>query len=173
MAVAAIALGVARGSAELFGVSFALGAFFAGVVFNESDLSHRAAKDLQLLQDAFAVLFFVAVGMLFYPAIIPREPWRVLAVLGIIVAGKFLASLSIVLMFRRTSVTAIRTSANLAQIGEFSFILAELGTGLKLPPEEGRSLILAGALFSITINPLLVGAVDRWQAARVPRLLAA
>ena len=164
LAATAIALGVAYGSAELFGVSFALGAFFAGVVVNESDLSHRAAKDLQPLQDAFAVLFFVAVGMLFDPAILVREPVRVLEVLGVIVLGKFFAALVIVRLFQRPGSTALRISASLAQIGEFSFILAELGIGLKLLPEEGRSLILAGALFSITVNPLLTALIDRLQA---------
>lgn len=168
LAVTAIALGVAYGSAELFGVSFALGAFFAGIVVNESDLSHRAAKDLQPLQDAFAVLFFVAVGMLFDPGILLREPLRVLAVVGIIVIGKFLAAMVIVLVFRRTVATALRISASLAQIGEFSFILAELGIGLKLLPEEGRSLLLAGALFSITVNPLVIALADRLQPSRPP-----
>ena len=173
LAVTAIALGVAYGSAELFGVSFALGAFFAGIVVNESDLSHRAAKDLQPLQDAFAVLFFVAVGMLFDPRILLQEPWRVLAVVAIVVAGKFLAAMIIVLAFRRTVSTALRISVSLAQIGEFSFILAELGIGLKLLPEEGRSLVLAGALFSITINPLIVALADRLHLPSQPAAVAA
>jgi len=155
LAVVALALGVAFGSAKLFGVSFALGAFFAGVVINESDLSHRAATDLQPLQDAFGVLFFVAVGMLFDPMILVRQPWEVLAVVGIIVIGKSLAAFGIVLALRRPLKTALTVSAGLAQIGEFSFILAALGLDLGLLPAEGQHLILAGALLSITLNPLV------------------
>jgi CPA2 family monovalent cation:H+ antiporter-2 len=153
--VIALALGVAFGSARLFGVSFALGAFFAGVVVNESDLSHRAAADLQPLQDAFAVLFFVAVGMLFDPSVLLRQPLHVLAVLSIIVVGKSLAALLIVLAFRHPLDTALTVSAALAQIGEFSFILAGLGVNLGLLPVDGQNLILAGALLSITLNPLV------------------
>jgi CPA2 family monovalent cation:H+ antiporter-2 len=155
VAVVAMSMGVAFGSAKLFGVSFALGAFFAGVVINESHHSHRAASDLQPLQDAFGVLFFVAVGMLFDPLILVRHPWQVLAVLGIIVVGKSLAALGIVLILRRPWRTALMVAASLAQIGEFSFILAALGQSLGLLPEEGHHLILAGALLSITLNPLL------------------
>jgi CPA2 family monovalent cation:H+ antiporter-2 len=155
LAVVALALGVAFGSAKLFDVSFALGAFFAGVVINECDFSHRAATDLQPLQDAFGVLFFVAVGMLFDPMILVRQPWQVLAVLGIIVLGKSLAAFAIVLALRRPLKTALIVSAGLAQIGEFSFILAALGMELHLLPSEGQHLILAGALLSITLNPLV------------------
>jgi CPA2 family monovalent cation:H+ antiporter-2 len=158
LAVIALALGVAFGSAKLFGVSFALGAFFAGMVINESDLSHRAAKDLQPLQDAFAVLFFVAVGMLFDPSILIREPLQVLAVLAIIVIGKSLAAFGIVLVLRRPIRTALIVSAALAQIGEFSFILAGLGVSFGLLPAEGLNLILAGALLSITLNPAVFNA---------------
>jgi CPA2 family monovalent cation:H+ antiporter-2 len=154
LAVVALALGVAFGSAKLFGVSFALGAFFAGVVINECDLSHRAAHDLQPLQDAFGVLFFVAVGMLFDPAILVRQPLQVLAVLGIIMLGKSLAAFGLVLALGRPFSTALTVSAALAQIGEFSFILATLGIGLGLLSPEGQHLILAGALLSITLNPL-------------------
>ena len=161
LAVVALALGVAFGSAKLFGVSFALGAFFAGVVINECDLSHRAAKDLQPLQDAFGVLFFVAVGMLFDPAILVRQPLQVLAVVAIIVVGKSLAAFGIVLALRRPLSTALLVSASLAQIGEFSFILATLGIGLGLLPPEGQHLILAGALLSITLNPLFFYLVSR------------
>jgi monovalent cation:H+ antiporter-2, CPA2 family len=161
LAVVALALGVAYGSAILFGISFALGAFFAGVVINQSDLSHRAAAGLQSLQDAFGVLFFVAVGMLFDPMILVRHPWQVLCVVAIIVVGKSLAALGIVLALRRPLVTALMVSAALAQIGEFSFILAALGVGLGLISAEAQSLILAGALLSITLNPLVFYAASR------------
>jgi monovalent cation:H+ antiporter-2, CPA2 family len=158
LAVIALALGVAFGSAKLFGVSFALGAFFAGVVVNESDLSHRAAKDLQPLQDAFTVLFFVAVGMLFDPSILIRQPLQVLAVLGIVVIGKSLAAFGIVRVLGGSTRTALIVSAALAQIGEFSFILAGLGVNLRLLPAEGLNLIVAGALLSITFNPAVFSA---------------
>ena len=161
LAVLAIALGIAYGSAELFGVSFALGAFFAGVVLSESDFSHRAAADSLPLQDAFAVLFFVSVGMLFDPSILVREPLAVLAVLLVIVVGKSVAAFAIVLAFGYPLATALTVSASLAQIGEFSFILAGLGIALGLLPPEGRDLILAGALLSITLNPLVFAGVDR------------
>jgi CPA2 family monovalent cation:H+ antiporter-2 len=163
LAVIALALGVAFGSAQLFGVSFALGAFFAGVVINESEFSQRAAADLQPFQDAFSVLFFVAVGMLFDPAILVEKPLRVVAVLAIIVIGKSLAALGIVLILGYRLSTALTVSASLAQIGEFSFILAGLGISLGLLPPEGQNLILAGAIFSITLNPLLFQAVSRLQ----------
>ncbi len=166
LAVVALALGVAFGSAQIFGVSFALGAFFAGVVINESDLSHRAASDLQPLQDAFAVLFFVAVGMLFDPTILTRQPLQVLTVLAIIVVGKSLAALGIVLVLRYPLGTALTVSAALAQIGEFSFILAGLGVRLKLLPPEGHNLILAGALLSITLNPLAFHLVSKLRPAQ-------
>ena len=158
LAVIALALGVAFGSAKLFGVSFALGAFFAGVVVNESDLSHRAAKDLQPLQNAFTVLFFVAVGMLFDPSILIRQPLQVLAVLAIIVIGKSLAAFGIVRVLGGSIRTALIVSAALAQIGEFSFILAGLGVNLRLLPAEGLNLIVAGALLSITFNPAVFSA---------------
>ena len=158
LAVIALAVGVAFGSAKLFGVSFALGAFFAGVVVNESDLSHRAAKDLQPLQDAFTVLFFVAVGMLFDPSILVRQPLQVLAVLAIVVIGKSLAACGIVRALGGSMRTALIVSAALAQIGEFSFILAGLGVNLRLLPAEGLNLIVAGALLSITFNPAVFSA---------------
>ncbi len=161
LTVAAIALGVAYGSAELFGVSFALGAFIAGMVVNGSDLSHRAARDLQPLQDAFGVLFFVAVGMLFDPAILVQQPIRVLAVVAVIMVGKSLVAFALVLCFRYTLGAALTVAASLAQIGEFSFILGELGVSLRLLPKEGLSLIVAGALISITLNPLAF-ALDAW-----------
>jgi len=158
LAVVALALGVAFGSAKLFGVSFALGAFFAGVVVNESDLSHRAARELQPLQDAFTVLFFVAVGMLFDPSILIRQPLRVLAVLAIVVIGKSLAAFGIVRALRGSTRTALVVSAALAQIGEFSFILSGLGVKLGLVPAEELNLIVAGALLSITFNPAVFSA---------------
>jgi CPA2 family monovalent cation:H+ antiporter-2 len=164
LCVVASALGIAFGSAELFGVSFALGAFFAGVVMNESDLSQRAATESLPLRDAFAVLFFVSVGMLFDPGILIRAPLQVLAVLAIIVIGKSVAAFLIVLAFRYPLNTALTVSASLAQIGEFSFILAGLGVSLGLLPEEGQSLVLAGALLSIALNPLVFHAVEPAQA---------
>jgi len=166
LAVAALGLGVAYGSAQLFGVSFALGAFIAGVVINESDLSHRASTDLQPLQDAFTVLFFFAVGMLFDPSILLRQPLRVLAVLAIVVIGKSLATFGIVRVLRYPVSTALTVSAALAQIGEFSFILAGLGISLGLLPPEGLNLILASAMLSIMLNPLVFHVVARWQPIR-------
>ena len=165
LAVAAIALGVAYGSAELFGVSFALGAFIAGMVVNGSDLSHRAARELQPLQDAFGVLFFVAVGMLFDPAILLEHPGQVLAVVAVIIVGKSLVAFTLVLALRYPLSAALTIAASLAQIGEFSFILGELGLSLRLLPKEGLSLIVAGALISITLNPS-VFALDAWLGRR-------
>lgn len=161
LAVLAIALGVAFGAANLFGVSLALGAFFAGMVMSESELSHQAAEESLPLRDAFSVLFFVSVGMLFDPASLIESPLPVLATLLIIVFGKSIAAFLIVILFKHPRSTALTISASLAQIGEFSFILAELGVGLNLLPEQGRDLILAGAIMSILINPLLFAAVDR------------
>ena len=155
LAAVALALGVAFGSAKLFDVSYALGAFFAGVVINESDVSKRAARDLQPLEDIFAVLFFVSVGMLFDPSILLRDPLHVLAVFGIIVVGKSAAAAAIVLALRYPLDTALTVSASLAQIGEFSFILGGLGMSLGLLPPEGYNLILAGALLSIILNPFI------------------
>jgi CPA2 family monovalent cation:H+ antiporter-2 len=163
LCVIAAAVGIAYGSAELFGVSFALGAFFAGMVMRESALSHRAASESLPLRDAFSVLFFVSVGMLFDPQVLVREPLRVLVVLAVIVLGKSLAAFLLVLAFRYPLNTALTVSASLAQIGEFSFILAGLGVSLRLLPAEGQSLILAGAILSIAINPLLFHAVEPLQ----------
>jgi CPA2 family monovalent cation:H+ antiporter-2 len=174
LAVLAIAMGIAYGSAELFDVSFALGAFFAGVLLSESELSHQAAADSLPLQDAFAVLFFVSVGMLFDPTIVVRDPLAVLAVLLAIVVGKSVAAFLIVLLFRYPVATALTVSASLAQIGEFSFILAAMGVSLGLLPPEGRDLVLAGALISITLNPFVfatITPVTRWVRAR-PALYA-
>ena len=161
LAVLAIALGIAYGSAELFGVSFALGAFFAGVVLAETDFSHRAAADSLPLQDAFAVLFFVSVGMLFDPSIVVREPAATLTVLGVILVAKTVAAFGIVIAFGYQMQTALLVSASLAQIGEFSFILAGLGVQLGLLPTEGRDLILAGAILSIMANSAVFAATAR------------
>jgi monovalent cation:H+ antiporter-2, CPA2 family len=174
LAVLAAALGIAYGSAQLFGVSLALGAFFAGVVLSESDLSHQAAADSLPFRDAFAVLFFVSVGMLFDPSILVQEPLRILAVLLVIVVVKSLAAVAVVWVFRYPAAITLAVAAGLAQIGEFSFILAGLGVALGLLPPEGRDLILAGALLSITLNPLAFTAAGRmagWLRAR-PALLA-
>jgi len=173
LSVLACALGIAFGAALLFDVSFALGAFFAGVIMNESDLSHDAAQRSLPFQDAFAVLFFVAIGMLFDPRIIFDAPWALLATVLIIIVGKSLAAFLIVLAFRRPLTTALTVAASLAQIGEFSFILAGLGVSFGLLPPEGRDLILAGAFISITLNPLLfrmLEPVENWLRDR-PDLL--
>ena len=169
LAVLAIALGVAFGAAQLFGVSFALGAFFAGMLLNESKLSHEAASDSLPLRDAFAVLFFVSVGMLFDPKILVQQPIPVIATFLIIVLGKSIAAWGIVKAFRHPTGTSLTIAASLAQIGEFSFILAGLGVGLKILPTEGQDLILAGALLSIVVNPLIFVALDRWQAREAAR----
>ncbi|MGY8564272.1 YbaL family putative K(+) efflux transporter [Stenotrophomonas rhizophila] len=162
LSVLAIALGVAFGSAMLFGVSFALGAFFAGMLLNESELSHKAANDSLPLRDAFAVLFFVSVGMLFNPAILIEHPWQVLATAAIIMFGKSAAAFFIVRAFGHPNGTALTISASLAQIGEFAFIIAGLGVSLKILPPTGQALVLAGALISIMLNPLVFGLLDRW-----------
>ncbi len=169
LCVIAAALGIAYGAAALFGVSFALGAFFAGMVLRESDLSHRAAEESLPLRDAFAVLFFVSVGMLFDPRMLIDDPLRIMAVVVIIIIGKSLAAFAIVLAFRYPLNTALAVSASLAQIGEFSFILAGLGVALKLLPVEGQNLILAGAVISIALNPLVFSLIDplcKWIQSR-------
>ncbi len=163
LCVIAAALGIAYGSAALFGVSFALGAFFAGMVLRESSLSHRAAEESLPLRDAFSVLFFVSVGMLFDPMMLINEPLRVLVVVAIIILGKTLAAFLIVIAFRYPLNTSLTVSASLAQIGEFSFILAGLGVSLKLLPPEGQNLILAGAVISIALNPLVFSAIEPLQ----------
>jgi len=157
----ALALGTAYGAAYLFGVSFALGAFFAGVVVNSSDKSHRAAADLQPLQDVFTVLFFVGVGMLFDPTILFEEPLRVAAVVAVIVLGKSLVAVLIVRLLGGTRGAAIEVAAALAQIGEFSFILGALGKSLGMLSDHGYSLILAGALLSIVLNPFVFAYAGR------------
>lgn len=164
LSVIAVAIGIAYGSAMLFGVSFALGAFFAGMVMRESDLSHRAAHESLPLRDAFSVLFFVSVGMLFDPDVLIEQPFHVVATLGIIIIVKSLAAFLLVLAFRYPLNTALTVSASLAQIGEFSFILAGLGVSLGLLPVEAQSLILAGAFISITLNPLVFKLIEPAQA---------
>ncbi|MDR6216031.1 YbaL family putative K(+) efflux transporter [Paracidovorax wautersii] len=169
LCVVAAAVSIAFGSAALFGVSFALGAFFAGMVMRESEFSHRAAQESLPLRDAFAVLFFVSVGMLFNPWVLVERPLQVLAVVAIIIFGKTLAAAALVLAFRYPLNTALTVSASLAQIGEFSFILVGLGASLGLLPPEGASLVLAGALISIALNPLLFRAIaplQDWLRAR-------
>ena len=165
LCVVAAAVGIAYGSSELFGVSFALGAFFAGMVLRESELSHRAAEETLPLRDAFSVLFFVSVGMLFDPDVLVQSPMQVLAVTAIIIFGKSIAAFVLVLALRYPLNTALTVSASLAQIGEFSFILAALGVSLQLLPLEAQSLILAGAIISIALNPLvfaLIAPVQSW-----------
>jgi CPA2 family monovalent cation:H+ antiporter-2 len=165
LCVIAAAVSIAFAAAHLFGVSFALGAFIAGMVMRESDFSHRAATESLPLQEAFAVLFFVSVGMLFDPMVILDKPLYVLAALAIIVVGKSIAAAVLVLMFRYRLGVALTVAASLAQIGEFSFILAGLGVTLGMLPVEGQNLILAGALISIALNPLmfwLVQPVTDW-----------
>ncbi|MFT3778531.1 MAG: YbaL family putative K(+) efflux transporter [Ottowia sp.] len=159
LCVVAAAVSIAFSSAALFGVSFALGAFFAGMVMRESEFSHRAAQESLPLRDAFAVIFFVSVGMLFDPAVLIERPLQVLAVVLIIVLGKSFAACALVLAFRYPLATALTVSASLAQIGEFSFILVVLGTKHELLPPEARSLVLAGALISIALNPLSFRAI--------------
>ncbi len=172
LAVIAAALGIAYGAAHVFGVSFALGAFFAGMTLRESEFSHRAAEESLPLRDAFSVLFFVSVGMLFEPRVVLDEPLRVLGVAAIIMLGKTMAAVILVLAFRYPLNTALTVGASLAQIGEFSFILAGLGIALHLLPSEGQSLLLAGGIISIAGNALVFSAIDpiqRWVEAR-PRL---
>jgi monovalent cation:H+ antiporter-2, CPA2 family len=165
LAVLAIALGVAFGAALLFDVSFALGAFFAGMILGETPLSRRAGEETLPLRDAFAVLFFVSVGMLFNPSVILSQPGPLLATVAIIVVGKSIAAYLIVRAFGHPNGTALTISASLAQIGEFSFILAGLGVSLNILPTEGRDLILAGAMLSIFINPFLFTYLERRQTA--------
>ena len=164
LGVLTIALGVAFGAAKLFGVSFALGAFFAGMILSESQLSQRAANESLPLRDAFAVLFFVSVGMLFDPWSLIEEPGAILAVVAIIILGKSIAAFAIVRAFGYPSRTGLLIAASLAQIGEFSFILVGLGVTLRLLPEQGRELILGGAIISIMLNPVLFYLLDRMAA---------
>lgn len=169
LAVISAAIGIAYGAAALFSVSFALGAFFAGMVMRESEFSHRAAQESLPLRDAFAVLFFVSVGMLFQPSVLLEKPMSVLAVVTVIIVGKSIAAMAITLAFRYPLNTALIVAASLAQIGEFSFILAGLGVALGILPAEGMSLILAGALISIAINPLLFSLIEPFKTWLVGR----
>ncbi|MFT4060247.1 MAG: cation:proton antiporter [Legionella sp.] len=174
LCVISAAISIAYLAAKLFGVSFALGAFFAGMIMRESSLSHRAAQESLPLRDAFAVLFFVSVGMLFNPSALVEQPFQILIVVGIIVIGKSIVAFMLVLAFRYPLQSALIVSASLAQIGEFSFILAELGVRLNMLPKEGLNFILAGALISIAINPLvfkLVNPVHTWIKS-YPRLMS-
>jgi len=172
LCVLAIALGVAFGSAELFGVSFALGAFFAGLLLNESEFSHQAATETLPLRDAFAVLFFVSVGMLFNPAILVERPLEVMATFTIVVGGNGLAAWGVTRLLGKPDATALLLAFSLSQIGEFSFILASLGVQLKVLPQDGQDLILAGALLSIIFNPVLMAWLDRRNAAEARRARA-
>ena len=173
LAVLSIALGVAYAAAELFGISLALGAFFAGMMLSESQLSQQAATESLPLRDAFAVLFFVSVGMLFNPGIVMEAPVALLATVLIILVGKSIAAFLVVRRFGHSRSAALMVSASLAQIGEFSFILADRSLQLGLLPEEGRDLILAGAIISILINPLLFAALDIYAARREKALAEA
>ncbi|KHD99790.1 Kef family K(+) transporter [Pantoea stewartii] len=164
LSVLALALGIAFGAVEFFDVSFALGAFFAGMVLNESELSQRAARDTLPLRDAFAVLFFVSVGMLFDPMIMVKEPLAVLGALVIVVIGKSAAAWLLVSLLGHSRRTAMTISVSLAQIGEFAFILAGLGISLGLLDEEGRNLVLAAAILSIMLNPVLFTLLGRYLA---------
>lgn len=169
LSVIVAAIGIAYGATALFNVSFALGAFFAGMVMRESEFSHRAAQESLPFRDAFAVLFFVAVGMLFDPSVLIEEPLHVLAVVAIIIIGKSIAAMGLVLAFRYPFNSAMTIAASLAQIGEFSFILAGLGLTLGILPSEGMSLVLAGALISIGLNPFVfasISPISKWLLAR-------
>ena len=169
LSVIAIAVGVAFGAAKLFDVSFALGAFFAGMMMRESEFSHRAADESLPLRDAFAVLFFVSVGMLFDPHVILAEPVKLIAVVAVVMVGKTIAAVGLVLLFRYPLNTAMTVGASLAQIGEFSFILAALGVALGLMPPAGQSLVLAAALISIAANAAMFAAIEplrRWVIDR-------
>jgi CPA2 family monovalent cation:H+ antiporter-2 len=169
LCVLAVAMGVAFGAAEMFGVSFALGAFFAGMLLNESEFGHKAANDSLPMRDAFAVLFFVSVGMLFNPAILVERPWLVLATFLIIIVGNASVALLIARLLKLPKLSALTIAVSLSQIGEFSFILASLGVDLQILGEPARDLILAGALLSIAANPILFTLLDRWEARQEAR----
>ena len=176
LTVVAAAVSIAFGAYKIFGVSMALGAFFAGMVVKESDFSHRAEEETLPLREIFSILFFVSVGMLFDPRILFDQPMHVLAVVGIIMVGKTIAAMALVLFFRYPINTALTVGASLAQIGEFSFILATLGVSLQLLSLEGQNLILAGALISITLNSFIFSAIEpvqNWirERSRLARLL--
>ncbi|MEY0964892.1 YbaL family putative K(+) efflux transporter [Providencia alcalifaciens] len=162
LAVLALALGIAYAAVAIFDASFALGAFFAGMVLNESELSHRAAQDTLPLRDAFAVLFFVSVGMLFDPVVLIEQPLGILGVLAIIIIGKSAAALALVRMFGHSRRTALTISVSLAQIGEFAFILAGMGLTLGVMDKDAQNLVLAGAIVSIMLNPVLFTLLDKY-----------
>ena len=172
LCVLACAMGIAFGAAELFGVSFALGAFFAGMLLNESPHGHKAAEDSLPLRDAFAVLFFVSVGMLFDPMILLEHPLEVLETLAIIMVGKSLAAWAVVRMLGKSNEIALTIAASLAQIGEFSFILIGLGVSQDLMTPEARDLVLAGAILSIMLNPLIFAVLARRRARAEARTAA-
>lgn len=163
LSVLTIALGVAFGAAKLFGVSIALGAFFAGMILSESELSQKAAEETLPLRDAFAVLFFVSIGMLFNPMIILEKPLLVLTTVLIVILGKSIAAYLIVIGFKYPRYTALTVSVSLAQIGEFSFILAKLGVILNLLSYVEMDVILASSIISIVLNPLLFYLLDRFS----------
>ena len=165
LSVLAVAIGIAVAAYAVFGVSFALGAFLAGVVLNESEISHQAAEDALPLRDAFAVLFFVSVGMLFDPAFVARQPGAIILVTLLVVVAKSLAAFAIVVLLRRPLRVAVTVGAALSQVGEFSFILATLGLSLALIPEDAFQLVVAAALVSITLNPFLFRLIDPLEAA--------
>jgi len=168
LGVLATALGVAYGATVLFGVSFALGAFFAGMVLAESEFSQRAAEESLPLRDAFAVLFFVSVGMLFDPRVLIEDPWAVLGTVLIVVVGKSLAAFAVVRAFGHGNRTALTISASLAQIGEFSFILIGLGISLEILPDRARGLLLSAAILSILLNPLMFALINRLKREVAP-----
>ncbi|MEP6763223.1 MAG: cation:proton antiporter [Gemmatimonadaceae bacterium] len=186
LSVLVVALGIAVGAASLFGVSFALGAFVAGVVISESDLSYRAGSDALPMQDAFAVLFFVSVGMLLDPNVFLTNPLRIAATVGIVVLGNSVVAAILLVLYRQSLGTALRLGASLGQIGEFSFILAGLGVSIGVLPELGRSFILATAFVTIVANPLLfaiVNGIGNWlnnhsriadllERQKAPRMIA-
>ncbi|MBR0644677.1 cation:proton antiporter domain-containing protein, partial [Plastoroseomonas hellenica] len=165
LAVYAVALGVAFAASELFGVSLALGAFLAGMVMGESQLSQRAAEEALPLRDAFAVLFFISVGMLFNPAVVVTAPLALVATLAVVILGKSVVAYAILRAFRHPRGTALSIAASLAQIGEFSFVLVGLGTHLQVLPPEGRDLVLAAAILSILANPILFAVAERLRTA--------
>ena len=167
LGVLAIALGIAFVAYRMFD-SFALGAFLAGLVLNSSPLGHNAAERSLPLRDAFAVLFFVSVGMLFDPGIVVREPLAVLGVLAIVIIGKSLAALAITTLFKLNRATSLTVAASLAQIGEFTFILAALCVSLGAMSRETHDLILAASLLSISLNPFVFALVDRMGARPTP-----
>lgn len=174
LSIIALAISLAFLAAKVFGVSFALGAFFAGMVMRESEFSHRAAEESLPLRDAFAVLFFVSVGMLFDPSVLLNAPLEILVIVGIIVLGKATAAATLVILFRYPIYSALVIAASLAQIGEFSFILMSLGMHLGLVDAHMQSLVVCGAILSIMLNPLLFSKIDslnnhmqkHWQWAR-------